>query len=176
MSDTIYVPFPKSLYNDVIRFSDGKVDPVALAVDQLEAFIERTIDQTDWWGDRWSEVAEIYAPDALEAWQKRNMDRPVRRPVIWKSLTLPPGTELRMTYKGNDHFARVVDGAVVDSDGRFSPAEWCRKIANYTQRNAWRDIWLRMPGEKDFKLAQTLKEEQELLAKRLIADFLGDRK
>lgn len=175
MPETIYVPFPKRLYDDVIRFSDGKIDPVHLATEQLETFIERTINDVDWWGERWPEVAEIYAPTEYESWKKSAEGRSAR-PLIWKSLTLPNGTEFRMTYKGTDHYAKAVDGAAVDLDGRYSPAEWCRKVANYTQRNAWRDIWLRRPGEKDFKQAQSLKDEQEQLAQQLLTEFLGGRK
>jgi hypothetical protein len=179
VSDVIYVPFPRELYDNIIRFSDGRLDPIELAVDQLEQFVDRNAFEERLWGDRWEEVAKAYATGQYEAWLKENESRAKLRPLIWKSLTVPHGTEVRMNYYGKDHFARVENGAVVDEAGSFSPAEWCRKVANGTQRNAWRDLWLRFPGERDFVQALNAKGGPAMTAEELLGDLLklaGDRK
>jgi len=50
----IYIPFDRQLYNDIVQFSDGRLDPVSLAEEQVLDLIERNLDNNanDWFGDR----------------------------------------------------------------------------------------------------------------------------
>lgn len=40
-TEYISIPFPKALYDMIIIRSGGRLDPVQLAADQVEGFIER---------------------------------------------------------------------------------------------------------------------------------------
>lgn len=186
MTDILYVPFPRELYEDIIRFSDGKLDPAAMAAEQLENLIERTIDDVDWWGDRWEEVAERYAPAAYDRWadmvtaseptKTEAASRPKRVPLVWKMVTVPAGAEVRMNYGGSEHLAKIAHGKIVDLDEEFSPSEWASKVAGGTSRSAWRDLWFRFPGEKDFVAALVLRrrkeKEQAALGEALLSSLL----
>ena len=170
MSDTISVPFPRKLYDDVIRFSDGRLDPVQIAVDELRNLIEGTIEDhgVEWWGDRVDEVAEEYAPHIAEKW--RNEDREAitamgrqRRPLAWKEVTIPHGSEVRMQY-GRDHsYARIEDGRIVDEGEGYTPSEWASKVAGGTSRNAWRDLWFKLPTTSQWVPAMVLREQARAL-------------
>jgi hypothetical protein len=77
----------------------------------------------------------------------------------WKQLFLPEGTELKMQYRGHYAFAKVV-GDAVQYDGRpMSPNQFAAEVAG-TARNAWRDLWLRLPGQRYWKNAAFIRSEQ----------------
>ncbi len=77
----------------------------------------------------------------------------------WKELFLPDGTELRMSTCGNTFHARVIDDRI-DYQGRsVSPRGLTLAIAG-EGRNAWRDLWLKLPGERYWKQAQRCRSEQ----------------
>jgi hypothetical protein len=78
----------------------------------------------------------------------------------WKCLFLPEGSDLRMTYAHTDYFARVSGGAIVYQGERMSPRQFTQAVAG-DGRNAWRDLWLRMPGEKSWTRAQLLRRKLE---------------
>ena len=62
-----------------------------------------------------------------------------------------------MTYGGGQHYALIKDGRIVDGDGAFSPSSWTAKITS-TARNAWRDLWFKVPGNKDWVPAEALRQ------------------
>src|SRR5262249_43229518 len=144
-------PFPRELYDDVNRFSNGKIDPVDLAIEQLRQFIERTIEDSNrLWGDHVVDVAAKYAPDVYQRWQREPGEREAvakAQPLVWKELTIPSGSEVRMTYGGQHYTGKVRGGQIIDDgDGRpYSPSGWANKTAGGTARNAWRDLWFRVP-------------------------------
>lgn len=167
-TDMIYIPFPKKLYDDIVRFSDGQIDVSSLAEDQIWSWLNASVSFETWdWGDRWFEVAEVYAPSEAEKY-KANMKAAKdalrsarfaeRRPLIWKEVSVPSGTLVRMHYQGTDHFAEVKNGKIVDEEGEFSPSEWASKVANRTSRNAWRDIWFKEPNAKGWSAAGDMRE------------------
>jgi hypothetical protein len=57
-----------------------------------------------------------------------------------------------MKYKGEWHFADVKGDTIVYHGRAVSPRELANSIAGAT-RNAWRDLWIRFPGELRWKLA-----------------------
>ncbi|WP_433990391.1 hypothetical protein SuNHUV7_20320 (plasmid) [Pseudoseohaeicola sp. NH-UV-7] len=77
--------------------------------------------------------------------------------LIWNEITLPSGTDVRMSYRGKELYAEVSESKIVDQDGQYSPGSWANKVANDTSRNAWRDIWFRKPGEQSWVLADDLR-------------------
>lgn len=167
MADFIYIPFPRKLYDDIVRFSDGTLRPEALAANQVEAWVANSI-EFDYgeWGDRAEEVAEIYAPDVYERWRTEDKDASERsklenRPLVWKSVVVDSGSDVRMSYGGDHHYAKVKGGKIVDKDGSYSPSEWASKIADGTSRNAWRDLWFKEPFGKTWVPAQLLRDQAE---------------
>ena len=162
-SEFVYIPIPRKLYHDIVRFSDGEIDPARLAVDQIEDWLYCSVafDNFDW-DDRWEEVAEEYAPDVYKAWLKEQAKavpaKPKSRDLVWKEVTIPHGSEVRMIYKGRVHYAKVQDGAIVDDEGnRYSPSRWARHVANDTARNAWRDLSFKEPLSKHWIPAEVLR-------------------
>ncbi len=76
---------------------------------------------------------------------------------MWKEVTISSGTDVRMQYGGSYHFARVKNGKIEDQDGRFSPSEWASKVANGTNRNAWRDLDFRLSHNESWISASHLR-------------------
>ena len=160
----IYIPFPRELYNDIVRFSDDKIDVAALAESQVLAWVEGSLEHfpsDDWDEERIVEVAGKYAPEILKQWGKEDKKlsyekRLEKMPLVWKRVTIPAGTEVRMNYSGKQHYAKIAFGKVIDEDGKHSPAQWANKIANGTQRNAWRDLWFKLPQKEVWSSAEEL--------------------
>lgn len=164
MTDYVYIPISRNLYDDIVRFSDGRVDPAEMAEFQLESWVARDLEfgTDEHWGDRFEDAAEVYAPHLIEQIKKEQQEAVVRlkaerRPLVWKELTVPAGSEVRMTYNGEQHYAMVKGGRIVDDDGAFTPSEWASKVAAGTSRNAWRDLWFRVPLSKNWVSAQQLR-------------------
>jgi hypothetical protein len=78
----------------------------------------------------------------------------------WKCLFLPEGSMLRMGYLGQDFFAQVQGNAVVHRGQRMSPRQFTQAVAG-DGRNAWRDLWVRLPGEKSWTRAMQLRRRLE---------------
>lgn len=161
--DLIYVPFPRGLYDDIVRFSDGRLRPESLAVSQVEAWVASSVefDFGDDWGSRIKDVAAKYAPHVHAKWQAENaaaseQAREEALPLVWKEVTIAAGSDVRMAYGGKHHYAKVKGGKIVDDDGAYSPSEWASKIAGGTSRNAWRDLWFKQPL-KQWTPAQRLR-------------------
>jgi hypothetical protein len=74
----------------------------------------------------------------------------------WKCLFLPEGTDVRMSYGGMDFFARVRDSSLIYQGERVTPRQFTLAVAG-DGRNAWRDLWVRQPGEKQWKKASILR-------------------
>lgn len=175
MTDFVYVPFPRKLYNDLIRFSDGRCNPVEWAVDRLEDWIDWNFQSEKtgmgWasdhfmglFADRIEDFAEEYCPSLLEHWAKLDEHKSHERlsdriPLIWKGVVIAPGSDVRMSYGGTHHYAKIQGGKISDADGRYSPSEWASKVAAGTSRSAWRDLWFKAPGETNWVPAMVLKE------------------
>lgn len=172
MSDVMFIPFKKSLYDDLVRFSDGAIDPAELAVLKVEAWIDMNfaLGPDDWmddsfpelFGDRLLDFAEIYGPHFLSAIQTKTEAHlqallEGRTPLAWKEVTVPAGSEVRMIYGGRHYYATVKNGRIVDEDGEFSPSSWAAKVTS-TARNAWRDLWFKFPGSGDWLPAELLRQ------------------
>lgn len=153
--DFITIPFPKDLYDRIVIRSGGKLDPATLAVDQVEAFIERNADDPSFW-----------TPEGLAAFQaERGPDTSssIGDPSLgyqWQNVFLPNGTRLRMKYRDNYYYADVRHEKVVDDGQQYTPAQWVRKVANHTARNAWHDIWVLFPGESNWHYSDNLRRRQ----------------
>ena len=174
MPDVLYIPFSRELYNDLVRHSQGRVDPAELAEDRVRCWLDLGLQMTgnQWgpdddfleaFGERPLELARKYAPGVVEAWEEQEDAEIARRtaarkPLVWKDISVPAGSQVRMSYGGQHYYATVTNGKIVDEDGEFSPSEWAYKVANRTSRNAWRDLWFKEPGSSAWVPAQMLRE------------------
>lgn len=136
MTTTISVPIPTDQFLSLAAFLDGHgstqdpVQVVALAIDY------------------WMNNAE-WKP-ALRGTGSKG------RGYRWKELFLPHGTEARFRYKGQYHYARVEGDDFRADDEAISPSQFANAVAN-SSRNAWRDIEVKRPGDREWRLAQSLR-------------------
>lgn len=187
MRDIIYLPFDKQLYDNVVRFSDNHCDLISVMEEQFQNFIRRTADDHCFgvMGDdpaRLRQFLAIYHPDIVARWDEEDaeIDRkePTQggrwSPLVWKELEVPAGSEVRMQYGGGYHVARIAGGKIIDGDGQFSPSEWASKVAAGTNRNAWRDLYFRLPGKADWIAASTLRDQLRKEQKNLTQDEINE--
>jgi hypothetical protein len=76
-------------------------------------------------------------------------------------LFLPHDTEIRMEYRGKDFCAKVNGDQIIYDGNPVTPSALAKQIAANTSRNAWRDLWVKFPGDDDWRLAQDLREGHE---------------
>ncbi|TFW24048.1 hypothetical protein [Duganella callida] len=96
---------------------------------------------------------------AVEEWIARQRTSESTRGYQWKEVFLPEGTSVRMTYDGEAYYARVVGDELLFRDRAVSPREMTIAIAK-DGRNAWRDLWLLLPGERQWINAARLRMQQ----------------
>ncbi len=108
---------------------------------------------------------------AIDAWLAANRparargDSTVLRGYQWKTLFLPDGTDLRMLYDGNGYYAHVRGDHLMYQGLHVSPRQFTRMVASGV-RNAWRDIFVREPGARDWKRASDLRRERVTASQR----------
>jgi hypothetical protein len=144
-ASTIAVPVSTELFVglvDFLREKGSDRDPVAV----IENAIWYWIDNADW-------KTEDLMPEVFE--------RPQHLGYQWKTLRLPPGTKVRMKYKGTTYHASVEGDDFLYEAKKISPSEFANQVASGTARNAWRDLWIKRPEDQDFRLADDLRRESE---------------
>jgi hypothetical protein len=118
-------------------------------------------------GDRRDPV--IVVGDAIEYWMQNADWKPellrqsTGRGLQWKGLFLPDGTEVRMQYKGQYHYANVEDDQLMYQGDSITPGSLANTIAG-SSRNAWRDLWLKRPADIEWRLADDLRNADALAA------------
>ncbi|MRW83129.1 hypothetical protein GJ698_03370 [Pseudoduganella sp. FT26W] len=102
---------------------------------------------------------------AIELWLReqaglaKGSDPANLRGYQWKSLFLPDGTELRSWSYGEHNYARVVGDQIIHQGQPITPNQFAQKFAR-SFRNAWMDISVRRPEDKQFIIADRLRREQ----------------
>ncbi|OEZ55378.1 hypothetical protein [Duganella sp. HH105] len=98
---------------------------------------------------------------ALKQWiaAGRTLAAPVRG-YQWKCLFLPEATRVRMKYRDDYHHAEVVGDELIFRGEAVSPRRMTMEIAG-DGRNAWRDLWVRLPGERHWANAALLRARLE---------------
>ncbi|MTV41761.1 hypothetical protein [Duganella radicis] len=76
----------------------------------------------------------------------------------WKQLFLPDGTRIRLRAFGVWHNATIVDDKLIYKGKAISPHQMARQAAG-DGRNAWREIWILMPGQKRWANAAILRAQ-----------------
>lgn len=101
---------------------------------------------------------------ALKEWMRTNAPPTAARPddssrgFLWKCLFLPEGTELRLCCQDKTYHARVEGDAIVYQGRSVSPRAFTI-AATGNGRNAWRDLVLRLPGERHWKRASVMRRD-----------------
>ncbi|NYE59262.1 hypothetical protein FHW58_000414 [Duganella sp. 1224] len=102
---------------------------------------------------------------AVELWLREQSQLPFDcnpasvRGYQWKSLFLPEGTELRSWSYGACNHARVVGDEIIHKGKPVTPNQFAQSFAR-SMRNAWKDLSIRRPQDKQFKMAHRLRLEQ----------------
>lgn len=150
MNTIISVPIPTSLFlelADVLEENNDPRDPVEVVRVAVEY---------------WLLNASMRPDDLLQQTDARGYQ--------WKSLFLPEGTQIRMQYNRAYFYAKV-EGDEIWYDGKsVSPGTMANTIA-HSSRNAWRDLWIKRPGDKEWKLADECRAEAKALGEKLVQEI-----
>nr|WP_315221880.1 hypothetical protein [uncultured Duganella sp.] len=115
---------------------------------QLEEFLRKS-------GSALSLTEALVA--AVKLWiEREKVNAQPLRGYQWKILFLPEGTRVRMQYEEDWHSAEVVGDELMYRGRSVSPHQLTQVVAG-DGRNAWRDLWIRFPGEKNWANAAQLR-------------------
>lgn len=101
---------------------------------------------------------------AIELWLReqanlrKGCDPASVRGYQWKTLFLPEGTELCSWSYGEHNYARVVGDEIIHNGRSVTPNQFAQSFARST-RNAWEDLRIRRPEDKQFRPACRLRAE-----------------
>lgn len=149
MKTQIAVPISTSTFLTLAKFLEAHGsdrDPV----EAVELAIHYWMDNADW-------KPEDLIPETV---------RSESRGYSWKykdtHVFLPHGTELRMRYKDHYNYAHVEGDEILYKEQPVSPGALTKLITG-SNRNAWKDIWLKLPDSKSWKLADDYRRETETM-------------
>jgi len=126
---------------DFLRTEGSDRDPVQAVTNAIEYWIENASwKQTDL-------LPEVF-------------DQPKHMGYWWKHFLMPPGTKIRMKYKGETYHASVEGDAFVYDGKKMTPSAFANKVAGGA-RNAWRDLLIQRPGDSAFRLAEVLRTQYQ---------------
>jgi hypothetical protein len=149
--------------------------PMYLPSDLLEALGEHT-------GHFWSDPAlEDIVCDAVRAWMKP-APAAGQQPAMaseagyqWKEVFLPEGTKLRACFGGKPWFA-IVEGAEIRyGECPISPSCFAN-LQGSGNRNAWKAVWLRLPGSEEWLLADICRTARRASIARLLGNEIQEKK
>lgn len=146
------VPIPTDDFLELVDFlreNDSPLDPV-LAVRQAIGY---WIESSETWGeDDWRRLLHIGVQEEPE--------RPKSDGYLWKTVLLPPGSSVRMQYKGKTYHASIKGDDFIYDNKSTSPSEFANLVAGGTSRNAWRDLWIKRPQDREFRPADKLRHSE----------------
>lgn len=151
-TDYIYVPLRAKLYAELISHT-GQADVSYLIEGLLEQYL------VDMYGEDDTIILK-FAEEKDEEFRSRYGDP--GRGYQWSTVFLPNGTQVRMTYRNRDYYAEICHGRLWYDGDALSPSQFARLVANNTNRNAWRDLYIQFPGEGVWKTADNLRRVKPL--------------
>jgi len=86
----------------------------------------------------------------------------------WKQVYLPDGTRLRASFGGTPYFATVTGTEIKSGDLALTPSGFAN-LQGSGNRNAWKAVWLRFPGNEQWVLADVCRTKQKAAIARLFA-------
>lgn len=150
---TIAIPIDSEIIGELyLRAGSPKIDPSGWIETIVQDYLERTSNDGNWSDAYYDYLQRQAGPDDFV----KEYGDP-KGGYHWAPLFLPNGTLIRMEYKKEVSHAEVKHNKI-DLEGKsFSPSELARFIAKGTNRNAWRDLLIKRPGETDWCLADELR-------------------
>ncbi len=153
---TLSVPIDAELIGELyLRAGHPKKDIASWIEDVLQDYLERTAEDGDWSEAYYSWREEAAGSEAFES----KFGDP-KGGYHWAPLFLPNGTLIRMDYKRQTYQATVKFNRIEHDGLNYTPSELASKIAAGTNRNAWRDLLMKRPGETDWCIAEELRRRQ----------------
>jgi hypothetical protein len=64
---------------------------------------------------------------------------------------------VRIKYNGSFMYAKVGSDYLIYEGERVSPNQFALKVTG-TARDPWRDLWIKRPGDADYRLADDFRE------------------
>jgi len=156
MSEKIAVPIDSEIIGELFLRRGPKADISGWIEDVVWSYLERTADEGDW--------NEAYYEYRLKEAGTKNFTEDFGNPkegYFWPPLFLPNGTSIRMDYKKDTHYAAIKFGKLVYKEESYSPSELARLIASGTNRNAWRDLIIKRPGDTEWTIADDLRKRMK---------------
>lgn len=135
MRELINIPVPFQTFNDLSDFCDGR-----RGTEEFVDIAGRAISE-------WIAMQKKAATEDCESLQGGYQ---------WKSIFLPSGTKIRVTMRGKVYRATVEGDHIRHNGEEVSPAQLVNRLAGCT-RNAWKHLWLLLPGESRWQLAETMR-------------------
>ncbi len=145
MKSCISIPIQTDQFLELANFLQSNKDPRD-PVEMVSTAIQYWLDNANWKPELLEEVSSTV------------------RGYQWKNLFLPQGTQIRMQYKGTYFYARVEDDQIVYRGKPISPGSLANTVAG-TSRSAWRDLWIKRPQDKEWKLADECRSKEEAAQK-----------
>lgn len=137
----VSVPVDTSLFLRLAAFLEGKGskrDPATMVTTAIQYWI----DNAEW------------KPDDLLPETSAQLEG--ARGYRWKSLFLPDRTDIRMRYKGQYHYAKIVGDDFTYNDEKTSPSQFAARVTG-SSRNAWRDLEIKRPHDTSWRLADEMR-------------------
>lgn len=104
------------------------------------------------------EVAEM-ADLAIRDWLQRQQvssRQGGQAGYLWKTVFLPDGTRLRVKSSRGAHYAEVVCGEILYDQRCVSPNQFVSACLG-NAGNAWKLVYVQLPGDSDWTQAQRLR-------------------
>jgi len=153
---TLAVPLDAELVGELyLRAGQPSADIGSWIEDVLRDYLDRTAEDGDWAQAYYAWREKAAGSEAFES-EYGNPKGGYR----WGPLFLPNGTLIRMEYKRQTHQATVKFDRIDYEGQKYTASELASKIAAGTNRNAWRDLLLKRPGDTDWCLADELRRRQ----------------
>jgi len=86
----------------------------------------------------------------------------------WKEVFLPEGTRLRASFDHKQYFAVVAEAEIKYGEYAISPSCFANLYGS-GNRNAWKAVWLRLPGSTEWLLADVCRSARKAAIARLMA-------
>ena len=166
MRSKVGVPIATEIYAEFILRSGKNMDVVSFIENIVQDFLDRTEGDAAIWSN---EHAVKFHAQLGEDFEKMYGDP--EGFYQWDNLFLKNGTQIRMRYKGRNYFAFVRDDEIVFEEEAYTPSRLASKIANGTNRNAWRDLWIKNRGSSQWVLADNLRRHVKALPPVSLEDF-----
>lgn len=108
--------------------------------------------------DRVSAAIEDVVSDFLERTEEDVTLSSGTAGIYWEALFLPNGTLIRTKYFGEYKTASIEEEFIVWNGERYpSMAQLTNKMRGDTSNNAWRELEIKRPGDKQWIPAQALR-------------------